>query len=68
MLGVDWTRGRGTAGFALAHSSGDGDYRSESGGGDVSSTLTGIYPYGRYAVNRWGSGRPGVVKRRRGDE
>ena len=58
MLGADWTRGRGTAGFVLAHSRGDGDYRSESGGGEVSSTLTGIYPYGRYAVNErlsmWG--------------
>ena len=65
MLGADWTRGRGTAGFVLAHSRGDGDYRAEPGGGEISSTLTGIYPYGRYVVNErfsmwgligWGTG------------
>ena len=58
MLGVDWTRGRGTAGLVVARSHGEGGYRSEAGGGEVSSTLTGVYPYGRYAVNErlsvWG--------------
>ena len=51
MLGVDWTRGRGTAGLVVARSRGEGGYRSEAGGSEVSSTLTGVYPYGRYAVN-----------------
>ena len=66
MLGADWTldpgstsgTGRGTgagagartAGLLMAHSRGTGSYRGESEG-KVSSTLTGIYPYGRYAVN-----------------
>ncbi|MCY4584296.1 MAG: hypothetical protein OXE50_16105, partial [Chloroflexi bacterium] len=57
MLGADWMRGRGMAGLMLMHSRGEGSYRGEgdpgSGGtgGDVSSTLTGLYPYGRYEVN-----------------
>ena len=51
LLGVDLTRGRGTAGLALAHSRGDGAYRSSSGAGEVEGTLTGLYPWGRYEVN-----------------
>ena len=58
MLGADWTGGPGTAGFMIAHSRGEGSYRAGAGGGEVSSTLTGIYPYGRYAVDEslslWG--------------
>ena len=66
MLGADWTldpgstsgTGRGTgagagartAGLLMAHSRGTGSYRGESEG-RVSSALTGVYPYGRYAVN-----------------
>ena len=58
MLGADWTGGRATAGVALAHSRGEGSYRSPGGGGEAESVLTGLYPYGRYAlserVSLWG--------------
>ena len=58
MLGADWTRGRATAGLAVAHSRGEGSYRSPGGDGEAESTLTGLYPYGRYAlserVSLWG--------------
>ena len=63
MLGADWTRGPGsgagawTAGLLVSRSEGKGSYRGE-GEGKVSSTLTGVWPYGRYAVNErvtvWG--------------
>ena len=58
VLGADFTRGRGTAGLVVAHSLGEGGYRSPSGGGEVESTLTGFYPWGRYAASErlslWG--------------
>ena len=58
MLGADWTGGRATAGLALAHSRGEGSYRSPGGDGEAESTLTGLYPYGRYALSKrvslWG--------------
>ena len=58
MLGADWTGGRATAGVALAHSRGEGSYRSPGGDGEAESTLTGLYPYARYAlserVSLWG--------------
>ncbi len=58
MLGADWTQGAGTAGVLIAHSRGEGGFQAESGGGEVSSTLTGVYPYGRLALNErvslWG--------------
>ena len=58
MLGADWTRGRATAGLTVAHSRGEGSYRSPGGDGEAESTLTGVYPYGRYAlserVSLWG--------------
>ncbi|MDE0712818.1 MAG: hypothetical protein OXH60_11875 [Rhodospirillales bacterium] len=58
MLGADVTRGRGTAGLVVAHSLGEGDYRSPAGGGAVETTLTGLYPWGRYAASErlslWG--------------
>ena len=58
LLGADFTRGRGTAGLVVAHSLGEGGYRSPSGGGEVESTLTGFYPWGRYAASErlslWG--------------
>ena len=57
MLGADWTREHATMGLMVAHSRGEGSYRGQ-GEGDVSSTLTGLYPYGRYAlterVTAWG--------------
>ena len=58
MVGADWTGGRATAGVALAHSRGEGSYRSPGGDGEAESTLTGVYPYGRYALSErislWG--------------
>ena len=58
MFGVDWVREKATAGLVVAHSRGEGGYRSDSAGGEVESTLTGLYPYGRYAaseqVSVWG--------------
>ena len=58
MVGVDFTRGRGMVGLAVAHSRGEGGYRSPSGNGEVESSLTGLYPWGRYAVSErltvWG--------------
>ncbi len=58
LLGVDWTRERWTAGLMLSHARGEGGYRGESDG-RVSATLTGLYPYGRYALNErvtvWGT-------------
>ena len=57
MLGADWTRARGTAGLLLSHSRGEGSYQGE-GSGEVSSTLTGLYPYGRWEASErvtvWG--------------
>ena len=50
MLGADWMAGPWTAGLLLAHSRGEGGYRGASAG-TVSSTVTGLYPYGRYMVN-----------------
>ena len=58
MLGANFTLGGGTAGLVVAHSLGEGGYRSPSGGGAVETTLTGLYPWGRYAVSErlslWG--------------
>ena len=58
MFGADWTRDGAAAGLALAHSYGDGGYRSPAGDGEVESTLTGVYPWGRYEVSErlavWG--------------
>ena len=51
MLGLDYTRGRGTLGVVLSHSRGSGGYRSSAGGGEVESTLTGAYPWGRFELN-----------------
>ena len=57
MLGADFTRDAATLGLMLAHSRGEGSYQGE-GEGEVSSTLTGLYPYGRYELSRrvsvWG--------------
>ncbi len=58
MLGADWALGRGSAGVILSHSEGEGGYRSPEGNGAVESTLTGLYPWGRYEVSEslalWG--------------
>ena len=58
LLGADWSRDEVTAGLIVGHSRGEGGYRAESGGGAVTSTLTGLYPWGRYALSErlsvWG--------------
>ena len=57
MLGADWTRGRATAGLMVSHAQGTGGYRGASAG-RIEASLTGLYPYGRYAaserVSVWG--------------
>ena len=57
LLGADWTRGGWAAGLVVGHSRGDGSY-SGQGAGTVSSSLTGLYPWGRRALNErvtvWG--------------
>ena len=58
LLAGDWSGETWTAGAALAHSRGDGTYDSAQGEGEVGSSLSGIYPYGRYRAHRrlalWG--------------
>ena len=49
MLGADLMRDAGTVGVMLMHSRGAGSYRGTDEG-KVSSTVTGLYPYGRYRV------------------
>ena len=57
LLGADWTHGYWTTGLVLTHSRGDGGYRG-AGAGVVASTLTGVWPWTRYAVDErlsvWG--------------
>ncbi len=57
MLGADWARDRWTTGLLVSRSVGEGGYRGVSAG-TVESTLTGFFPYGRYAaserVTLWG--------------
>ena len=48
MLGADWVSGRWLTGLTLAMSRGTGGYRAADGGGDVESTLTGLYPWVGY--------------------
>ena len=58
MLGADWSRDALTAGLVVSHSLGEGSYRGEGGDGGVTSSLTGLWPWGRYAlgerVSAWG--------------
>ena len=51
LVGADWTHGRTTLGLAMAHSRGEGAYRGPSGDGEIETTLTGLYPWGRYELN-----------------
>ena len=53
LLGADYAQGRSAAGLAVGHSRAEGGYRSPQGDGEVESTLTGVYPYGRYDVSDW---------------
>ena len=58
LVGADFKRGRSAAGLVLSHSRGEGEYRSPDGSGEVESTLTGLYPWGRYEASErlsvWG--------------
>ena len=46
------------AGLVVSHSLGEGSYRGETGNGVVTSSLTGLYPWSRYALSErlsvWG--------------
>ena len=57
LLGADLTQGRATAGLVLSHARGSGAFAGASSG-DVEASLSGLYPYGRYAVSErvsvWG--------------
>ncbi|WP_034417824.1 autotransporter domain-containing protein, partial [Candidatus Synechococcus spongiarum] len=53
LVGADWRTEQWQAGAALSHSWGDGGYEGEGdndGGGKISATMTGLFPYGRYAL------------------
>ena len=52
LVGAEWSRERWQAGAALSHSWGNGSYQGEGDGADgrISSSLTGVFPYGRYAL------------------
>ena len=58
MLGADWSQDALMAGLVISHSRGEGSYSSEGGNGGVISSLTGLYPWGRYALSErvsvWG--------------
>ena len=57
MLGADWTRGRWTTGLVISYSRSDGGYRG-AGAGTISASLTGVWPWTRYALSErlsvWG--------------
>ncbi|WP_236619848.1 autotransporter outer membrane beta-barrel domain-containing protein, partial [Candidatus Synechococcus spongiarum] len=51
LVGADWRTERWLAGAALSHSWGNGGYAGEDGNdADLSATMTGLFPYGRYAL------------------
>ena len=53
LVGAEWSTARWRAGAALSHSWGSGSYGrggDNSGDGDVSATLAGLFPYGRYGL------------------
>ena len=56
MVGADYAQGPVTGGLLLSMSRGEGSYGSH--GGDIETSLAGLYPYARYAVNErvsvWG--------------
>ena len=58
MLGADFSADALLAGVVVSHSRGEGGYRSDAGRGTIDSTLTALYPYGRYALSErltvWG--------------
>ena len=51
LLGADWHTEHWQAGAALSQSWGSGSYDGDKGAdGEISSTVTGVFPYGRYAL------------------
>ena len=58
LVGADYGRGRWLMGLIASHSRGEGSYRGSSAG-TVSSTLTGVHPWARYALSErlsvWGA-------------
>ncbi len=50
LLGADWARADRAVGLIVGHSRGKGSYRGQ-GAGTVSSSLTGLYPWGRHDLN-----------------
>ena len=51
LLGADWHTERWQAGAALSQSWGSGSYDVNNGAdGEITSTLTGLFPYGRHAL------------------
>ena len=53
LLGTDWSTGRWQAGAALSQSWGSGSYEGDNedvADGRISNVLTGVFPYGRYAL------------------
>ena len=60
MMGTDAGQGRWRAGLVLALSHGEATYsdQTSAAGGEVSSTMTGLYPFARFAINErssvWG--------------
>ena len=51
LLGADWHTEHWQAGAALSQSWGSGSYDGENGAdGEITSTVTGLFPYGRYAL------------------
>ncbi len=64
-LGVDYAQDLVLAGLMVSHARGEGDYRAGAGGA-VSSSLTSVFPYARYAlgdrVALWGMAGYGAGK------
>ncbi len=51
LLGADWTTDQWRAGAALSQSWGSGSYEDDNDAeGEISNTVTGVFPYGRYAL------------------
>ena len=64
LFGADWTGGPGTVGLMVSRTMGEGGYRGPEAEGTVETTMTGLFPYGRYAagdrVTLWGVAGWGV--------
>ena len=50
-IGAELSRGPTMGGLVIGHSRGDGEYHAPSGGGEVASTITGLYPWARHWLN-----------------